>query len=1608
MSEIKIIESVTYPSLSMKTVHKNTHQAQTGQTITTANTNYMIHFCVSPSTSNYDGVYKLRLRFRQSNNSRCDAYVVESTSGYLNFGVEEPLDYSVEGNVIYREVDLTSYFSKQSQARYFSIITNQEISLYTSDASTGYKPELQLCKIEDDDLLEHQVNLDGSIYNDQYQVNVRSGKMYYDRSLMNVKTAIASINLSMSYNLNSKNSNTIRTGIYSGLGKGFKLNYQQIVYQNGSEYIYIDDKYLKHRFVLANNMNASSTNKVYYDKSGTYAILELTSTGYRIQKGNITLLFNTNGMLTKISKELSNGGIYEENITHDSSKRVTRIESSNYYINIAYQSNLITITSDDGRVVYIRMSNDLVSQITDEIGHITNYEYDEYTLGGGSSILGRAIVDKPLYTLNQISTDSKSIKFEYTKSYKIDKVINYYNNMEISRKVLTYSGRNTKVETLTQTYYLTTTFVYEFDDRGFVKTSYELINDKIGAVQHYELDELKDEVVLLINGNERYANDLEINEILNTGVDKVKFGEMPAGEYVLSFFTKINRLGQFDISGGYSCSANVYVDGLCKQINILDYLNNEYVEHHITVSLEDLSEVAIRVVNTLPNHQLKIQHIVLSPKPRESHIFSNTLSGQDLILSTNERTYYKDSIISIRYDNSYVLNNIKMSYLDLIETNKNKKFNNKNLIWYNNGKNLLFGLTSAVVSNGTSSVSVYELEGALIKEAEIIDKAIPNLKMYDFKQASFDSTNMYFNDRMYIKGDGYSYWKGIKETYDKYGNLKRSEEISSDETTPKYIEENVLDTVTNRVLESKVSKSGKIMSNVFNYDNRGFINCVNDGLEQYTYENNVLGSITKVMNGNIVLEENEYYADLVTLKKVKFSNNASNTINYTGLNLSSINNSSINYSYEYDSYGRLSKVKENNIVLFTYTYTLQLEYLTIKITNLQSLDTKEIKYDRYGRVVEVKENNILKITNTYRETNVNSSASKLRETTLCQANRSIIYSYDKYGQVKGITDNKFSTMMIKSNDQYDSTDGSHGYNETTFYGLGREQEIKEILKQVKTNDSNKDKYYKEIECNEFNETLHKYIDCITMDEFNRLDLKYVQLDNFEFKTLFEYVPDASSETSGNTTPYIYKEIFKYQLYQDAFSVNEYQYDRGLVTKKIKNGTIESFTYDNSNRITSYTKNGITKTYSYDEHGNIYFSDKTAIYNGQKLTSFNGKTIVYTNGYMTKYGNINISFANNRLMSYNGVNFTYDELGRRTCKSSSGKTVWSYYVGDRLLREEIIDSTGTHNIQYIYGVDGVLGFIYDNQAYIYRRNVFKDVEAIYNSSGTLVAEYNYDPFGNTTIVTNVNNIAAINPFRYRGYYYDVETGLFWLSSRYYSPELCRFISPDSVDYLEPESINGLNLYAYAKNNPIMYYDPSGHSAILVIGLLVGSFIVGAGASVVSQGLTYGWDEINYWQAGVDGLFALGSTALAMTGIGALASAGIGAVAGWSQYAIGSAFHGEDLTLLGSITAAGLGFIGGAISGAGARNSANIASKMQLTGKGASAVKAITTASNRYLAGEISMKGLQATARLWGNVALNAVQDAIAPTIRHLMIKGALTIAGVTIGTAAVNCGLYYAY
>ena len=122
----------------------------------------------------------------------------------------------------------------------------------------------------------------------------------------------------------------------------------------------------------------------------------------------------------------------------------------------------------------------------------------------------------------------------------------------------------------------------------------------------------------------------------------------------------------------------------------------------------------------------------------------------------------------------------------------------------------------------------------------------------------------------------------------------------------------------------------------------------------------------------------------------------------------------------------------------------------------------------------------------------------------------------------------------------------------------------------------------------------------------------------------------------------------------------------------------------------------------------------------------------------------------------------------------------------------------------------------------RRNAQGDVIAIYDQYGSRKAEYAYDAFGNCTVLySGITDLANNNPIRYRGYYYDKETGLYYLNSRYYNPEWRRFISPDDTAYLDPESVNGLNLYCYCGNDPVNYADPSGHFAFFIVTAIIGA-------------------------------------------------------------------------------------------------------------------------------------------------------------------------------------------
>jgi len=169
--------------------------------------------------------------------------------------------------------------------------------------------------------------------------------------------------------------------------------------------------------------------------------------------------------------------------------------------------------------------------------------------------------------------------------------------------------------------------------------------------------------------------------------------------------------------------------------------------------------------------------------------------------------------------------------------------------------------------------------------------------------------------------------------------------------------------------------------------------------------------------------------------------------------------------------------------------------------------------------------------------------------------------------------------------------------------------------------------------------------------------------------------------------------------------------------------------------------------------------------------------------------------------------------------------------------------------YIYDESGSpIGYKYRENSYSastwdtfwYEKNLQGDVIAIYNNSGTKLASYRYDAWGSTYLSYyngGASTKATVNPFRYRGYYYDRETCLYYLGSRYYDSQVGRFISADEAGYLGANGdLNSYNLYAYCSNNPVMYSDPSGHFVISISALVVGIVAGAVIGSAISFGAT----------------------------------------------------------------------------------------------------------------------------------------------------------------------------
>ena len=377
------------------------------------------------------------------------------------------------------------------------------------------------------------------------------------------------------------------------------------------------------------------------------------------------------------------------------------------------------------------------------------------------------------------------------------------------------------------------------------------------------------------------------------------------------------------------------------------------------------------------------------------------------------------------------------------------------------------------------------------------------------------------------------------------------------------------------------------------------------------------------------------------------------------------------------------------------------------------------------------------------------------------------------------------------------------------------------------------------------------------DEENSVEAK-TDVTETHFGSTYSYTTKNNSisyQYGNNSLAYSAKSNDKSQTVSDSVKLNgttasesKYSYDENgnVLTKSYGKSTSIANTYDSKNRITSTAYAGKTTnytydvnsqltavsgtnysaSYAYDSRGNITNkkvngTSTTFTYSNSdwkdELTAVNGTPLTYDeNGNVLTYGNKKFTWNTGRNLESivdgnNKYSYTYDENGIRTSKTVNGVTTY-YNTKDGVILSQ---TDGTNTMYFQYDNDNTpVGIVLNGTQYFYITNQMGDVIGITDTQGNALVQYEYDEWGKIGSITTTNNtdeentLANINPLRYRGYYYDNETGYYYLQSRYYDANLCRFINADDYNYLDKDIVDGLNLFAYCNNDSVNRFDLDG--------------------------------------------------------------------------------------------------------------------------------------------------------------------------------------------------------
>ena len=616
------------------------------------------------------------------------------------------------------------------------------------------------------------------------------------------------------------------------------------------------------------------------------------------------------------------------------------------------------------------------------------------------------------------------------------------------------------------------------------------------------------------------------------------------------------------------------------------------------------------------------------------------------------------------------------------------------------------------------------------------------------------------------------------------------------------------DYVDYEVLSESVDKTKPFMQTSSEYDSTG---------NYVTAETNEQGSTTHYVydvNGNVTsitdADDNvtSYaYDSSGNLTSVK-NGDSENSYTYSGLgSVSKITHNGFDYPFNYDVFYNLVSTKIGNVTVASHTYDSN---GNLTKTAYANGDYLEYAYDNYGDISVI--------------TGETGKIAEMIYNKQSLVTKAVDYSSGEtsyyYYTFDGSLESEYRTSSDGSLTHYIITDSN-----------GNTVEKTSVNGQTKTITTGSDDDGKSFVNNDgvINET--------STDDFGRVSAVTTKQNKSDtvFTKQYSYYHGSESNATTNMVGGI-----SYKLSSDKVLGYSYNYnDTGNVENVYENGKkVAVYTYDELNQLVWYadTRTGRYIRIVYDNYGNIQkmesyslgtnwapvklLETRTYSYGDtnwkDKLTEFDGDSITYDkNGNPLTYRDgMSFEWENGRILkkintSDKAIQMNYDSNGMRTQKSVDGVKTNYYYDSNNNL---FALTKGSDTLFFYYDNSGeVMSVSCNGTMYYYIKDLQGDITEIVDKDGKAVAEYAYDAWGNMLTEDNGTlTVGKLNPFRYRSYVYDEETGLYYLQSRYYDTLTGRFLNADVYCDTESGTPLSTNMFAYCENNAINNVDYSGNS------------------------------------------------------------------------------------------------------------------------------------------------------------------------------------------------------